>query len=207
MRLLMELNQDDVEVLIESNENKKTYYIEGKFLSGDVKNKNGRVYPKSVLESAVNRYRTEYINDNRSVGELNHSPGPTVNLQNVSHIIESLNFHGADVYGKARIIGTPNGQILKTLIDESYKPGVSSRGLGNVMKDIVKEFVMSTVDVVSDPSGHACFVKGLSESIEWEFVGEEWVPKDLEESFKRIQQHTKNTIILERFEKLLGNIR
>lgn len=207
----MELNQD-VETLVESiGDNKKNYFIEGKFLSGDTKNKNGRIYPKSVLEKAVNQYQKEYINEKRSVGELNHSPGFTVNLDKVSHIIESLYFNGSDVYGKARVIDTPNGKILKTLIDESYKPGVSSRGLGNVNKTggnmVVREFLMSTVDVVSDPSGHACYVRGLSESLEWELVDGEWTPINVEEGFDRIAKMTQNKIILERFERLLSNIK
>jgi len=210
MQLLLELNQNDVEILTESVDGKKNYFIEGRFLSGDRKNRNGRVYPKSVLEGAVDKYRDEYIKQNRSVGELNHSPGFTVNLDKVSHIIESLSFHGSDVYGKARVIDTPNGKILKTLIDENYKPGVSSRGMGKVNKNrgnIVEEFLMSTVDVVSDPSGFDCYVKGLSESVDWRFVDGEWVPVDLEESFDQIAKKEKNLIILERFERLLSNIK
>jgi len=210
MQLLLELNQTDIDILTENVNGKKSYYIEGKFLSGDTKNRNGRVYPKSVLEGAVNKFREDYINQNRSVGELNHSPGFTVNLDKVSHIIESLTFHGADVYGKARVIDTPNGKILKTLIDENYKPGVSSRGMGKVNKargNMVEEFLMSTVDVVSDPSGFDCYVKGLSESIEWKFVDGEWMPVDLQESFDQITKKEKNLIILERFERLLSNIK
>lgn len=181
MLMLIDLNES-VEYLVENTNEGKKYFIEGKFLSADVPNKNRRVYPKSIMEQAVNNYHNTFISSNRSMGELDHPlpGGPVVNLKNASHVIESLQFHGSDVIGKARVLGTPNGKILKTLIDEQVKFGVSSRGLGSVRKtrnglnEVQSDFYIAAVDAVSDPSGIGCFVNGINESSEWKFENGEW---------------------------------
>lgn len=180
MRLLSDL-YEGVETIVEGSGNEKKYFIEGKFLSANVPNKNKRVYPLKVMESAVEKYTNEYIKENRSLGELNHpAGGPTVNLDKVCHIIESLEFRGNDVYGKARILGTPNGEILKTLIDEKVKVGVSSRGLGSLKKlsdginEVQNDFFIAAVDVVNDPSGIGCFVQGITEDSEWKLIDNKW---------------------------------
>ena len=171
MKLIMDLNES-VESLVESTAGGKKYFIEGKFLSANVPNKNGRVYPLSVMESAVGKYAADYITQKRSLGELNHPQGPTVNLDRVSHMIENLNFKGNDVFGRAKILSTPMGEIAKNLIDEGVKLGVSSRGLGslkqvNGINEVQSDFWISTVDIVSDPSGAGCYVNGIMENVDW----------------------------------------
>ena len=171
MKLITDLNES-VESLVESTASGKKYFIEGKFLSADVPNKNGRVYPRAVMESAVGKYAADYISQKRSLGELNHPQGPTVNLDRVSHMIENLTFKGSDVFGRAKILSTPMGEIAKNLIDEGVKLGVSSRGLGslkqvNGINEVQSDFWISTVDIVSDPSGHNCYVNGIMENVDW----------------------------------------
>ena len=181
MKLIFDLNET-VETLVENTTAGKKYFIEGKFLSADVPNKNKRVYPRKVMESAVDKYVNEYIKENRSLGELNHpTNGPSVNLDKACHIIESLEFRGSDVYGKARVLSTPMGEIVKTLIDEKVKLGVSSRGLGslkqtsNGVNEVQGDYFLAAVDVVNDPSGIGCFVNGIMEGAEWKLVNNSWV--------------------------------
>lgn len=182
MKFIQEAIIHDIETLVENTTGGKKYYIEGKFLSAEVPNKNKRIYPLKVMESAVDKYKKEYVEQKRAMGELNHpTTGPTINLDKVCHIIESLEFRGNDVYGKARVLSTPNGEILKSLIDEGVKVGVSSRGLGTLKKlssginEVQDDFFMAAVDVVNDPSGIGCFVNGLSENTEWKLIDDKWV--------------------------------
>lgn len=182
MKFIQEAIIHDIETLVENTTGGKKYYIEGKFLSAEVPNKNKRIYPLKVMESAVDKYKKEYVEQKRAMGELNHpTTGPTINLDKVCHIIESLEFRGNDVYGKARVLSTPNGEILKSLIDEGVKVGVSSRGLGTLKKlssginEVQDDFFMAAVDVVNDPSGIGCFVNGLSENSEWKLIDDKWV--------------------------------
>lgn len=210
MKLLSDLHES-VEVLIENTTSGKKYFIEGKFLSADVPNKNKRVYPLKVMEAAVDKYTKEYINEKRALGELNHpSSGPSVNLDKVCHIIESLEFRGNDVYGKARILSTPNGDILKSLIDEKVKVGVSSRGLGSLKKlssginEVQNDFFIAAVDVVNDPSGIGCFVSGITEDTEWKLIDDKWV------TVKNGEQISIEKTIdekLELFQRFLHNIK
>lgn len=173
MKLIFDLTEN-VETLVENTKSGKKYFIEGKFLSADKPNRNRRVYPRGVMESAVKNYEKEFINNKRALGELNHpTNGPSVNLDKACHIIESLSFDGSDVYGKARVLSTPMGEILKTLIDEKVQLGVSSRGLGSLKKlssglnEVQNDFYLAAVDVVNDPSGIGCFVNGIMENKEW----------------------------------------
>ncbi len=207
MKFIQEAISHDVEVLIENTESGKKYFIEGKFLSAEVPNKNRRVYPLKVMEAAVDKYQKEYISHNRALGELNHpTTGPTINLDKVSHVIESLEFRGNDVYGKARVLSTPNGQILKSLIDEGIKNGVSSRGLGTLKKlstgvnEVQGDFFMAAVDVVNDPSGIGCFVNGLTENAEWKLIDNTW---HIVENEKIVTIEEK----LELFQRFLHSIR
>ena len=174
MKLITEMTED-IQLLAELNEKtgEKDYYIEGIFMQSNQKNRNGRVYPESVLMNEVKRYNTEYVKKNRAMGELNHPQGPTVNLDRVSHIIKELKQDGDDVYGKAKIMDTPMGKIAKNLIDEGAKLGVSSRGMGSLkqnkdgVNEVQKDFMLAAVDIVADPSAPNAFVNGIMEGAEW----------------------------------------
>ena len=173
MKLITEMTED-IKLLAEINEKtgEKDYYIEGVFMQAEKKNRNGRVYPKSVLMNEVKRYNKEYVQKNRAMGELNHPQGPTVNLDRVSHIIKELNIDGTDIYGKAKIMDTPMGKIAKNLIDEGAKLGVSSRGMGSLkekggVNEVQNDFMLAAVDIVADPSAPNAFVNGIMEGAEW----------------------------------------
>jgi len=174
MKLITEMTED-IQLLAELNEKtgEKDYYIEGIFMQSNQKNRNGRVYPESVLMNEVKRYNAEYVEKNRAMGELNHPQGPTVNLDRVSHIIKELKQDGDDVYGKAKIMDTPMGKIAKNLIDEGAKLGVSSRGMGSLkqnkdgVNEVQKDFMLAAVDIVADPSAPNAFVNGIMEGAEW----------------------------------------
>jgi hypothetical protein len=173
MKLISEYTEDNLEVLTEARKDGgKSYSIEGVFMSAEQKNRNGRIYPKNVMEGAVNKYNVEQVQKGRAVGELNHPEGPTVNLDKVSHKIESLKWQGNDVVGKATILETPMGQIVKGLLDGGVKLGVSTRGMGSLQRSndamIVKgDFLLNAVDIVQDPSAPSAFVNGVMEGVEW----------------------------------------
>ena len=151
----------------------KSYFIEGPFLQAELKNRNGRVYPLELLVREVNRYKKEYISENRALGELGHPDSPTINLDRVSHLIVSLNQSGNDFMGRAKILDTPNGKIVKALVDEGIQLGVSSRGVGSLnttsQGDVVGEdfFLATAADIVADPSAPSAFVRGIMEGKEW----------------------------------------
>jgi len=173
MKLISEYTEDNLEVLTEARKDGgKSYSIEGVFMSAEQKNRNGRIYPKDVMEGAVNKYNVEQVQKGRAVGELNHPEGPTVNLDKVSHKIESLKWQGNDVVGKATILETPMGQIVKGLLDGGVKLGVSTRGMGSLQRCddamVVKpDFLLNAVDIVQDPSAPSAFVNGIMEGVEW----------------------------------------
>jgi hypothetical protein len=173
MKLISEYTEDNLEVLTEARKDgSKSYSIEGVFMSAEQKNRNGRIYPKDVMEGAVNKYNVEQVQKGRAVGELNHPEGPTVNLDKVSHKIESLKWQGNDVVGKATILETPMGQIVKGLLDGGVKLGVSTRGMGSLQRNndamVVKgDFLLNAVDIVQDPSAPSAFVNGVMEGVEW----------------------------------------
>jgi hypothetical protein len=170
MKLITEYTQD-IEFVTEARNGKKNYAIEGVFAQMEQKNRNGRIYPKQVMENAVNKYITEQVKNGRAVGELNHPEGPVVNLDKVSHLITELSYNKNDVIGKASILDTPNGQIVKSLLDGGVKLGVSTRGMGNLENSsngaIVKEYLLNTIDIVQDPSAHGAFVNGIMEGVDW----------------------------------------
>ena len=159
--------------MTEEKDGQKHLYIEGVFLQSEVRNRNGRVYPFSVLEKEVGRYNEEYVTKGRALGELGHPDGPTVNLDRVSHRITSLKAEGNNFVGKARILDTPMGNIAKSLLGEGVKLGVSSRGMGSIDKRedanyVMDDFMLATAaDIVADPSAPDAFVNGIMEGKEW----------------------------------------
>jgi hypothetical protein len=173
MKLIAEYVENDLEVIIEAKEDgTKSHMIEGVFAQAESKNRNGRIYPKPIMEKAVSKYVTEQVQTKRAVGELNHPDGPTVNLDKVSHLIESLDWKGNDVVGKARILDTPNGQIVKGLLDGGVRLGVSTRGMGSLEQRngamyVKDDFILNTVDIVQDPSAPNAFVNGIMEGVDW----------------------------------------
>jgi len=173
MRLIREEINDAQYIIEEVGGGKKNYSIKGIFLQGDLKNRNGRIYPTNVLHKEVTRYNKEFINKNRAFGELGHPEGPTVNLERVSHMIKKLYPEGKNYIGEAKIMDTPYGKIVKNLIDEGAKLGVSSRGMGSLVQKnghnyVGEDFYLATAaDIVADPSAPDAFVEGIMENKEW----------------------------------------
>ena len=174
MNLITEYTDHSVEVITEAKDDgKKNYFIEGIFMQGDIKNRNGRIYPSKTLETEMGRYQKEFIETKRALGELGHPDGPQINGDRVSHLITEMRRDGNDFYGKAKILSTPMGEIVKSLLDEGVKIGVSTRGLGSVkagrdgVMEVQKDFHLSTVDIVTDPSAPNAFVNGIMENVEY----------------------------------------
>ena len=172
MKLITE-QIEEVKFLTEDNNGKKNHYIQGVFLQGEIKNRNGRVYPIDILEREVARYTDQNISKNRALGELGHPEGPTVNLDRASHKIESLVREGNNYIGKAKLLDTPMGQIAKSLLDEGVSLGVSSRGVGSLREMgganyVRDDYQLATAaDIVADPSAPDAFVEGIMEGKEW----------------------------------------
>ena len=173
MRLICE-TLENVEFICEGAGKAKNYFIEGVFMQANVKNRNGRVYPKAILQKEAKRYEQNYILQKRAFGELGHPEGPTVNLERVSHMITELNAQGDNFHGRAKIMDTPYGKIVKNLIDEGARLGVSSRGMGSLRpvgrncSHVQDDFYLATAaDIVADPSAPAAFVNGIMEGKEW----------------------------------------
>ena len=189
MRLIKEFNES-INYLTEEtkDKNKPNVFIEGVFLQSDLKNKNGRIYPKEIMQREVQRYVDENVKTKRAYGELGHPEGPTVNLDRVSHMITSLKEDGNNWIGKAKIMDTPMGRIVKELISEGAQLGVSSRGLGslkerNGINEVQDDFMLATAaDIVADPSAPDAFVSGIMEGKEWVFVNGKWTEQDIEEA-------------------------
>ena len=193
MKLISEEVQN-AEYLVEEVNGKKKYKIKGIFLQSDLKNRNGRVYPKDILENEVSRYNREFINKKRAFGELGHPDGPTVNLERVSHMITSLNPDGKNFIGEAKIMDTPYGKIVKGLIDEGAQLGVSSRGMGSLVTKnganyVGKDFYLATAaDIVADPSAPDAFVEGIMENKEWVWDNGVIKAQDIEEYKEHIKE-------------------
>ena len=173
MKLISE-HVEDIEYITEADEDgKKNYRIKGVFMEADIKNRNNRMYPMNVLEKEVSRYNKEYVQQKRAFGELGHPDGPTVNLERVSHMITKLYPDGKQFVGEAKVMDTPYGKIVKNLIDEGAKLGVSSRGMGSLeprrdMHVVKDDFYLATAaDIVADPSAPNAFVEGIMEGKEW----------------------------------------
>jgi len=173
MKLITEV-VEEVQIITEASENgEKSYMIEGIFMQGNQKNRNGRIYPIDILQREVKRYTDEYINKNRAYGELGHPQGPTINLDRVSHMIKELYQDGDNFKGKAKIMDTPMGKIVKNLMDEGATLGVSTRGMGSLKQvgganQVQDDFMLATAgDIVADPSAPDAFVEGIMEGKEW----------------------------------------
>ena len=192
MKLITE-EIESVEFLIENRNGKKSMYIEGVFLQGNIKNRNGRMYPMETLRREVGRYNENHVAAGRALGELGHPEGPTVNLDRVSHKIVSLKESGSNFVGKAKILGTPMGKIASSLIDEGVKLGVSSRGIGSLkptregVNVVGDDFMLATAaDIVADPSAPDAFVEGIMEGKDWVWDGGVLREKYAERTYKTI---------------------
>ena len=214
MKLITE-EISNAEYIVEEKNGKKNYAIKGIFMQSDVKNKNGRIYPKEILQKEVARYNREFINKNRAFGELGHPDGPTVNLERVSHMIKSLTPEGSNFIGEARVLDTPYGKIVKSLIDEGASLGVSSRGMGTLVNtggaNIVKDdfYLATAADIVADPSAPDAFVEGIMEGKEWVWNNGILKEQDIDrlklqaESKERMARAEKNAKVFESFLKNL----
>ena len=204
------------EFLVEQSDNgQKNYKIKGIFLQSNVKNRNGRVYPKDILEQEVTRYNKEFINKKRAFGELGHPDGPTVNLERVSHMITKLYPDGNNFIGEAKIMNTPYGKIVKGLIDEGAQLGVSSRGMGSLINrggaNYVKDdfYLATAADIVADPSAPDAFVEGIMEGKEWVWESGVLVEKDIEAWRMEVYKAKKRELEekkLKVFESMLKNL-
>ena len=213
MKLITE-HTNQIEYLTEGKG--KEQYIKGIFMQSDIKNQNGRVYPHAVLQKEVKNFNTKYVNEGRALGELGHPMGPVINLDRVSHVIKELKEDGKNFVGKAKVMDTPNGKIVKNFISEGVKLGVSSRGMGSLktnkktgVNEVQKDFVLSTVDIVADPSAPDAFVNGIMEGKEW--VWENGVIKEQDiDAMKKTIMNAKMKELeqkkLEVFTKFLQNL-
>ena len=216
MKLITE-EIEQVEVIVENRNGKKNLYIEGVFLQSEMKNRNGRMYPKSTLAREVGRYNENFVEKGRALGELGHPDGPTVNLDRVSHKIVSLKESGNNFVGKAKILSTPMGKIASNLLGEGVKLGVSSRGVGSLQKTreginvVGEDFTLATAaDIVADPSAPDAFVDGIMEGKDWVWDGGILRERLATKTYKRINtlvdQHKLDEKKLSVFEDFLANL-
>ena len=215
MKLITEMNQD-IKFLTEKKEDgTKSVYIEGIFMQAEKPNRNGRMYGRGIMEREVQKYQ-ELINEKRSLGELGHPPNPSINLNQVSHMITGLKFEGNDIHGKAKILDTPMGKIAKNFIEEGVRLGVSSRGLGSVrlnkegINEVQDDFHLATVDIVADPSAPDAFVQGIMESADWILENGVWKAVQIEQAQNTIRKASKadlNKVKLQVFEQFLRAIK
>lgn len=204
MRLITEVVEDcNVATEINEETGKKSYFVEGIFMQGDIKNRNGRIYPAQILESEMVRYNKDFIETKRALGELGHPDGPTINGDRVSHLITDMKREGSNFIGKAKILGTPMGEIVKTFMDEGVTIGVSTRGLGSVkptkdgIMEVQNDFHLATVDIVTDPSGPNCFVNGIMENAEYyyDIAAGNWIAQaPIEQVIEEIQEVVEKQI-------------
>ena len=207
MKLITE-HTNEVEYIVEGKN--KEQYIKGIFMQSDIKNQNGRVYPFSVLKKQVRTFNEKFVKQDRALGELGHPMGPTVNLDRVSHMITELYEDGKNFVGKAKIIDTPNGKIVKNLLESGVRLGVSSRGLGSVktnkngVNEVQDDFVLSTVDIVSDPSAPDAFVNGIMEGKEFSQTGE--VEYEIQQEIKNTVKFRLEQKKIELFKRFMGGL-
>ncbi|OUU24666.1 MAG: primosomal protein [Candidatus Endolissoclinum sp. TMED37] len=199
MKLIKEINEE-IQYIAEEKDGKKNLFIEGVFLQSNLKNRNGRMYPKEVMAKEVARYTAENIEKNRALGELGHPDGPTLNLDRVSHMIVSLKEDGDNYVGKAKILDTPMGKIAANLIEAGAQLGVSSRGLGSIkerngINEVQDDFVLATAaDIVADPSAPDAYVEGVMESREWVMVDGVWHVREMEQAQQYIRQASRHEL-------------
>ena len=202
MKLISEFNDYAISpVIVEGKEDgKKDYFIEGIFMQSEIKNRNGRIYPKEVIQKEVKRYNKEFVEQDRAFGELGHPEGPTINLDKVSHMITKLEEDGNNFVGRAKILSTPNGQIVKNLIDDGAKLGVSSRGLGSLESKgnaqyVKDDFQLATAgDIVADPSAPEAFVEGIMEGVEWVYESGILKARDVDEMQREMRSAKLNKL-------------
>jgi hypothetical protein len=215
MKLIKEV-YENLEYIAEANaDGEKEFFIEGIFMQANQKNRNGRMYPTDILEKEVERYNKEYVEKNRAFGELGHPQGPTINLERVSHMIKSLTKEGDNFMGKAKIMDSPYGNIVKNLIKEGASLGVSSRGMGslkskNGVNEVQGDFYLATAaDIVADPSAPDAFVEGIMEGVEWVYEGGKWVEHFVEQAQQEVHAASKadlEQIKLQVFENFLKRL-
>lgn len=215
MKLLRE-DIEDFEVLTESTASgSKNYYIQGPFMQWGVPNRNGRLYPKEVMESAVQKYVEELVDKNRAVGTLGHEDSPKISENKISHIVKELKFEGNDVWGKAKVLETAAGKELKALIEGGVSFGCSSRALGslkeeNGVKIVQPDFTIACVDAVLQPSGISCWVDGIMEGVDWVFVdGQGWVQQYREEArntLRKTKSKDIEAVALKIFENYINRL-
>jgi hypothetical protein len=201
MKLIREVFDQTSYIVEEKLGKGKTYFIEGVFLQSNLQNRNGRMYPESIMDKEVKRYAEEYVSKNRAYGELGHPDTPSINLDRVSHLIVDLRKEGTNYIGKAKILDTPMGQIAKGLLDGGANLGVSSRALGSLKANnegvqiVQDDFMLSTAaDIVADPSAPDAFVRGIMESKEWVFVDGKFVEKHIDEVKRTIRQSSSRNL-------------
>ena len=215
MKLIKEV-YENLEYIAEANaDGEKEFFIEGIFMQANQKNRNGRMYPTDILEKEVERYNQEYVEKNRAFGELGHPQGPTINLERVSHMIKSLTKEGDNFMGKAKIMDSPYGNIVKNLIKEGASLGVSSRGMGslkskNGVNEVQSDFYLATAaDIVADPSAPDAFVEGIMEGVEWVYEGGKWVEHFVEQAQQEVHAASKadlEQVKLQVFENFLKRL-
>lgn len=217
MKLITEITEELKCLVEEKKQGEKQYYIEGVFLQSDRQNRNGRIYPQDMLAGKINEYNETYVKQNRAFGELGHPDSPSINLDRVSHMIKELRQEGTDWIGKAKIMDTPYGKIVKSLIDEGAKLGVSSRGMGSLKENrqgiavVQDDFILATAaDIVADPSAPDAFVRGIMENKEWFYVDGKFVEQDVEQAKQNIKRATSGNLVeaqAKEFAKFLAKIR
>ena len=216
MKLICEVHEN-LEFITEANDaGGKNYFIQGPFMEGGIKNKNGRIYPVEILARECERYSKDYIDQNRAYGELGHPAGPTINLERVSHMIKSLHQDGQQFIGRAKVLDTPYGQIVKNLMSEGAKLGVSSRGMGSLKEkhgysEVRNDYFLATAaDIVADPSAPNAFVKGIMEEREWIYNNGIFKEIDIDRAKTAMNQavRSKNTesTILKIFESFMKKL-
>jgi hypothetical protein len=220
MKLIKEITEE-VSYLTEAKEDgTKSYFIEGIIMQGDIKNRNGRVYPKEVLMKEMNRYNKNYVEAKRAYGELGHPAGPTINLDRVSHMFTELRQDGSNVVGRAKVMDTPMGKIVKNLIDEGANLGISSRGMGSVKQnrngimEVQSDFMLATAgDIVADPSAPDAFVQGIMEGVDWVYdVAEQtWKSQnafdEIEDTVKKMSSKELEEQAFVMFDKFIKSLR
>jgi len=214
MKLIAEYLDEEISLIKESTDEggKQNYVIEGIFAQAETKNRNGRIYPKAIMESAIHKFNTEQVFTKRAVGELNHPEGPTVNLDKVSHRITEMTWNGNSVVGKALILDTPMGNIVKGLLDGGVQLGVSTRGMGSLENRsgtmyVKDDFMLSTVDIVQDPSAPEAFVNGIMEGVEWVWnngIIQSQVIEEIETEIKEASRSNLHEVQLREFGNFLS---
>jgi hypothetical protein len=202
MQLLYEWNPG-VEPLHEATAQGNVLFLEGPMIMTESKNRNGRIYAKKMMESSVDKYITEYVNERRAIGELNHPTRPFADPKEAAIMVESLKWDGNNVIGKARVLNNPNGQIIKSLVEANFKMGMSTRGLGEVVEragtKYVEGYMLNAIDAVDMPSGQVCYMNALRESVEWVSENGVWVEK--------ANQAKALELFLEKFEDLIKTLK